>query len=334
MLNCSSATSQGSRWVWSITAEDVFTNTSEVSRHGCLQLFEHQPIVVRLPRSVRAVPVLDDDALEPLGEKRVPPSPQTSGHVRRQPHVLARREDTFEVSAPFEQGDLKQRLAIHLEEVERGKDLPRAELPGVGVALVVDFEIALVAPIVDQHAVDDRGFAVGVRDDRVVQLARAARRSAVPDETRVAVADPHEHACPRPLRLEDVAFRLRAFADDARPLRRDVRAEDRFQVLEYPALDIWNIRSIMRTPVRNLIFQRCLVAAASALLLTLRQGESPSPSPRRAQAASVSWRVPPRVYSPFRSRPRARPMAVPLADEAAATHSGHAWRRLFRARRD
>jgi len=48
-----------------------------------------------------------------------------------------------------------------------------------------------------------------------------------------------------------VAFRLRAFPDDARPLWRNVRAEQRFQVLEYPALDIVNIRSIMRTPVRN-----------------------------------------------------------------------------------
>jgi hypothetical protein len=45
--------------------------------------------------------------------------------------------------------------------------------------------------------------------------------------------------------------------------------------------------------------------------------------------------MPPRVYSPFRERPKARPMAVPLtaADEAGAALSGHAWRRLFRKRR-
>src|SRR5712691_5079640 len=203
MLNCSSATSHGSRCVWSITAEDFFTNTSEVSRHGCLQLFEHEPIVVRLSRSVRAVPVLDDDASEPLREKRVPPGPQTSGHVRRQPHVLARREHTFEVPAPLEKRDGEQRLAVDLEQVEGGEDLPGAELAGVGVALVVYFEIALVPPLVHQHAVDDRAVAASVRDDRVVELARAARRAAVPDETRGTVPDPHEHARPRPLRLED-----------------------------------------------------------------------------------------------------------------------------------
>ncbi|OLC11908.1 MAG: hypothetical protein AUH44_01225 [Chloroflexi bacterium 13_1_40CM_68_15] len=48
-----------------------------------------------------------------------------------------------------------------------------------------------------------------------------------------------------------MALRLRALADDAGPLRREVRAEDRAQVFEYPALDIVNIRSIMRTPVRS-----------------------------------------------------------------------------------
>jgi len=45
--------------------------------------------------------------------------------------------------------------------------------------------------------------------------------------------------------------RLRALADDAGPLRREIRAKDRAQVFEYPALDMVNIRSIMRTPVRN-----------------------------------------------------------------------------------
>src|SRR5712691_315 len=152
MLNCSSATSHGSRCVWSITAEDFFTNTSEVSRHGCLQLFDHEPIVVRLARSVRAVPVLDDHALEPLREKRVAPRPQISGDERSQPNVLARREDTFEVPAPLEQRDGQQRLPIDLEQVEGGEDLPCAVLPGVGVALVIHFEVALVAPVVDQDA--------------------------------------------------------------------------------------------------------------------------------------------------------------------------------------
>src|SRR2546428_2950540 len=114
MLNCSSATSHGSRWVWSMTAEDVFTNSSEVS-WGRLQFLDHEPIVVRLSRSVRAVRVLDDHALEPLREKRVPPRPQISGDVRSQPHVLARREDTFEVPPPLEQRNREQRLSVDLE---------------------------------------------------------------------------------------------------------------------------------------------------------------------------------------------------------------------------
>src|SRR5438132_11604486 len=76
------------------------------------------------------------------------------------------------------------------------------------------------------------------------------------------------------------------------------------------------------------------MAAASALLLTFPKGESPSPSsPRRAEAASASWRVPPRVYSPFRARARVRHMAVPaVAEEVAAARTGRAWLRLFRAR--
>src|SRR5438477_4462538 len=80
MLNCSSATSHGSRWVWSMTAEDVFTNSSEVS-WGRLQFLDHEPIVVRLSRSVRAVPVLDDHAPEALRHERVAPGAQPPGDI-------------------------------------------------------------------------------------------------------------------------------------------------------------------------------------------------------------------------------------------------------------
>src|SRR2546425_3117174 len=254
MLNCSSATSQGSRWVWSITAADVFTKPS-VPSWGRPQLLDHEPIVVRLAGSVRAVPVLDHDALEALREKCVAPGAQTSCDKGREPDVLARREDTLEVTAPLEQRDGQQGLAIDLEQVEGGEDLPRAILAGIGVALVINFEVALVAPIVDQDTIDDRGIATGIRDDRVVELARAGRRAAVADETWVAMADPHQDACAGPLRLEDVVLRLRALADEAGALRRQVDAEDRAQIFEYPALDIVNICSIMRTPVRNSFFR-------------------------------------------------------------------------------
>jgi len=80
------------------------------------------------------------------------------------------------------------------------------------------------------------------------------------------------------------------------------------------------------------------MAIAAAVSLSIRQGESPSPSSRRAPAASVSWRVPPRVYSPFplspfRARSRRRPMAVRATEEAVAAHTGRARWRLFRERR-
>src|SRR3989442_10693832 len=130
MLNFSSASSQGWCWVWSIPAADVFTKPS-VPSWGRPQLLDHEPIVVRLAGSVRAVPVLDHDALEALREKCVAPGAQTSCDKRREPDVLARREDTLEVTAPLEQRDGQQGLAIDLEQVEGGEDLPRAILAGV-----------------------------------------------------------------------------------------------------------------------------------------------------------------------------------------------------------
>jgi len=74
------------------------------------------------------------------------------------------------------------------------------------------------------------------------------------------------------------------------------------------------------------------MAAASALTLRARPTENVPPSPsRHVPVASAARRVPPRVYSPFRARPRPAPMAVPAPpEEAAVTPPGRAWRRLFR----
>ena len=63
------------------------------------------------------------------------------------------------------------------------------------------------------------------------------------------MADSHEEAGTHPLRLEDVALGLRPLAGEPRTLRREIRAEERAQTSEYPALDSQNISSIMRTSV-------------------------------------------------------------------------------------
>src|SRR2546428_9833331 len=107
----------------------------------------------------------------------------------------------------LEQRHGEQRLTVDLEEIERGEDLPPSELARVGIPLVIDFEIALVLPVVDQHAVDDRRLAARVSHDRVVELSWTIARALVPHELRRAVADSHEEAGTHPLRLEDVAPR-------------------------------------------------------------------------------------------------------------------------------
>src|SRR2546426_2068681 len=149
----------------------------------------------------------------------------------------------------LEQGHGEQRLTVDREEIERGEDLSPPELARVGVPLVIDFEIALVLPLVDQHTVDDRRLATRVSHDRVVQLSWTLTRALVPHELRRAVADSHEEAGTHPLRLEDVAVGLRPLAGEPRTLRREIRAEERAQTSEYPALDSQNIRSIIRTLV-------------------------------------------------------------------------------------
>src|SRR5712691_3177640 len=139
MLNCSSATPHGSRWVWSMTAADVFMSPSRSSWHGRFELLGHDPIIVRPAGSVRAVPVLDDDPPETLCEEGVSPGAETPRHERSETHVLARREHALEVSPPLEQRHGQKGFAVDLKQVESGEDLPPAELPGVRVALVVDF---------------------------------------------------------------------------------------------------------------------------------------------------------------------------------------------------
>ena len=152
---------------------------------------------------------------------------------------------------PFEKRDLQKRLAVDLKQIEGREDLPGSELPRVRVAVLVHFEIALVLPALDEDAVDDRSAALGLGDDRVVKLARPDHFSFVTDEMRLRVADPDEDPGARPRRLEDVAIPLRSFADRPGPLGQKICPEDGAQSSSIRALDMANVRSIMRTPVRN-----------------------------------------------------------------------------------
>jgi hypothetical protein len=65
------------------------------------------------------------------------------------------------------------------------------------------------------------------------------------------MSDPHEDTRPHPRRLEDVAGRLRTFTDRPGPLGQEVRPQSGLQDSSIPALDMSNVSSIMRTPVRN-----------------------------------------------------------------------------------
>src|SRR3989475_10352535 len=150
MLNCSSATSHGSRWVWSMTAALAFTSTSDASWSRRFQLFDHEPIIGRLARRVSAVPILEHHAAKALRLQRVTPGPESPRHIRRAPDVGACREDPFEVPPPLQERDLKEGLAVDLQEIERGEDLATPELPRVRVSLVVDLQFAFILPIAHQ----------------------------------------------------------------------------------------------------------------------------------------------------------------------------------------
>src|SRR5881296_454828 len=104
----------------------------------------------------------------------------------------------------LEKRDLEERLAVDLQQVERGEDLPSPELPRVRVAVVVDLEVALVLPVGHQDA----------GEDRVVQLARSVHPAFVAEEMRLGMANAHQHSRARPGWLEDVALPLRSFADE------------------------------------------------------------------------------------------------------------------------
>src|SRR5256885_1153247 len=251
MLNCSSAISHGSRWVWSMTAALAFTSTSDASWSCRLQLFDHEPIIGRLARRVRAVPILEHNPAKALRLQRVTPGPQPPRDIRREPDVRAWREDPYEVPPPLQEWDLEEGLAVDLQEIERGEDLATPELPRVRVSLVVDLEFAFILPIVDQDAVDDGGVALGFGDDRVVELARPGDHAAVAEKMGLRVTHADEDPGARPCRLEDVTVPLRSFADRPGPLGQQIRPEDGAQASSIPALDMANVRSIMRTPVRN-----------------------------------------------------------------------------------
>ena len=151
----------------------------------------------------------------------------------------------------LEQRDLEKRLAVDLDQVECRENLTTSELPRVGVAMVVDLEVALVLPVGHEDTVEDRGLAPGLGDDRVVQLTRPLDGALVAEEVRLGMADTYEDPRARPRRLEDVALPLRSFADEPGSLGREVCPESGAQDSSIPALDMANVRSIMRTSVRN-----------------------------------------------------------------------------------
>src|SRR6266568_1648716 len=115
MLNCSSATSQGSRWVWSMTAALTFTCTSDASWSSRLQLFDDEPIIGRFSGRVRAVPILEHDATEALRLKRVAPSSQTARDERCEPDIRARHDYALQVTPSLEERNRQEGLAVDLQ---------------------------------------------------------------------------------------------------------------------------------------------------------------------------------------------------------------------------
>src|SRR5256714_941643 len=115
MPNCSSATSHGSRWVWSMTAAFAFMRTSDASWTSRLQFFDHKPIIGRLSRLVRAVPILEHDPPKALRLKSVSPRAQAACDEGCQSHVGARRQNAFEVTPALEERYGQERLAVDLE---------------------------------------------------------------------------------------------------------------------------------------------------------------------------------------------------------------------------
>src|SRR5438876_1109729 len=179
-----------------------------------IQLVDDQPRARRLTRRVWAVPVLQHDALEAESAQRLAPGAQAAGDERGDPDVRAGRHETLEVALPFEERNADERLTVDLEEVERAEDLAARELAGECVPLGVHLEVAIVLPVRDEDAVEDRRRAPGLRLDRVEELARPVHRSVVTEEARAVVADPDRDAGALPGRLEVVVRQRRL----ARPM--------------------------------------------------------------------------------------------------------------------
>jgi len=211
-----------------MTADFEATISSSVSRAG--DLFNDEPVVGGAARSVRAVPVLEYDATEALHDQCLAPGAEATCHVRRQADVDAGDQQALEMPFALEQRDLQERLAIDLEQVEGREDLPRARVARERVAIWVELELRFIAPIRDEDAVDDRGRAVRLGHDRVVQLARSVNLAVIPDEVRPAVADTSERPLSLPIGLQDVTRQLRAFAGVAGSLRREIRAQNGLQL--------------------------------------------------------------------------------------------------------
>src|SRR5690349_4246819 len=98
--NCSFATSHGSRWVWSMVAADLMRRLSFCRSFQLwrIELVDGQPRGRCLARRVWAVPVLEDDTLEAEARQCLAPRAQPAGHVRCEPDVHARRDESLEMA--------------------------------------------------------------------------------------------------------------------------------------------------------------------------------------------------------------------------------------------
>src|SRR5437867_4073952 len=168
--------------------------------------------------------------MEALRDERLAPRAQAAGDERREADVDARDQEALEVSLPFEQRDLEQRLAVDLEQIECCEDLPRARFPHERIPIRIELELRLITPVGDEDPVDDRRRALGFGRDRVEQLPRAVHLAAVADEVRSTVSDARESPRSHPVRLEDVVRYLRAFAGEAGSLRRQIDAQNGLQL--------------------------------------------------------------------------------------------------------
>src|SRR5438132_4679589 len=192
-----------------------------------VELVHDQPRARGLTRRVWAVRLLEHHALESETGERLAPRAEAAGYIWREPDVRARRHEPLEMALPFEQRDAHERIAVDLQQIERAEDLPARGLAGEGVALRIDLEVAVVLPVRDEDAVEDRAAAMRLRLDRVEELARTVDRTVVAHEPRPVVADPDERPGPLPGRLEDVVRQLRLLPHGLRALRRELHAEDR-----------------------------------------------------------------------------------------------------------